>query len=215
MPLGIWGSNVLSWGTTRRDGVATYRAGLSAALVVAGTLIICGCSYSSGVTAGGAAEASATPPAPTGTWAPADATAEPGPATPAPLPTETARIDQPVVFGSGVTVSVRGVDAVSVKAETPGEVSGAAVRVTLTVKNDTTQPLDLGSAVVTLTADHDGFGVGTTAGGAQPFTGTVAPGGAADATYVFMLDPAQGRAVTVSVNYAAGEPVAVFSGKTA
>jgi len=85
--------------------------------------------------------------------------------------------------------------------------------VTITAENDSTEPQNLESAVVTLVTDDGTVGIGTTAGEPEPFTGSIAPGDSAEGRYVFMLDDAAGRSVVVTVNYAAGEPVAVFSGK--
>lgn len=143
-----------------------------------------------------------------------DATPAPdGPTEPAPLPTETAELGDTVSFDTGIGVEITSVTAMTVDAKTPGEVSGPAVTVTVTAINDATEAQSLESAVVTLTTDDGQLGIGTTAGSPAPFTGAVEPGETATGTYVFMLDPAEDRSVSVSVNYAAGEPVAVFTGK--
>ena len=88
------------------------------------------------------------------------------------------------------------------------------MRVSVRVTNQSTAPVNLDAAVVNLSATDGAYGVGTTAGDPRPFAGDIAPGASATGTYVFMLDPAVGRSVTVSVNYGAGEPLAVFTGKT-
>ncbi len=131
----------------------------------------------------------------------------------APLPTTAAAIDEAVSFDTGMVIEIVAVDAITVTAETPGEVDGPAVRVTVSARNTSseTQPVD--SALVTVVAG-DELGIGTTAGNPSPLSGDVAPGGAVNGTYIFMLDPAADREITVSVNYAAGEPVAVFTGTT-
>lgn len=105
------------------------------------------------------------------------------------------------------------VSAITVTAETPGEVDGSAVRVTVSARNTSTESQPVDSALVTIVAG-DELGIGTTAGSPSPLAGEIAPGDAATGTYIFMLDPAADREITVSVNYAAGEPVAVFTGKT-
>ncbi|WP_096788229.1 hypothetical protein [Microbacterium gorillae] len=102
--------------------------------------------------------------------------------------------------------------AITVKAETPGEVDGSAVALTVRIRNDGPSPLQVDSAVVTVTASDGTFAVGTTAGTNVPLAGTIAPGASVEGQYVFMLKDAAGRDVSVSVNYAAGEPVAVFTG---
>ncbi|WP_413319358.1 hypothetical protein AA0Z99_03115 [Agrococcus sp. 1P02AA] len=157
-------------------------------------------------------------PAPTATTIPPPAVDEDdlgtlGPTEAAPLPTSEAALDEPVEFDSGVTVALVGVETVEVEAETPGEVSGTAVRVTVRASNDGADAHPIGSAVVTLAAG-DEVGIGTTAGSPSPLEGDLAPGASATGVYVFMLDPATDRDIAVSVNYAAGEPVAVFTGTT-
>jgi hypothetical protein len=153
-------------------------------------------------------------PSPTGTWSPAPEDAAEGPVTAAPIPAQTAAIDQPIEFETGIAVSLTRVDSTTVTAQTPGEISGPAVVVELAVTNNSTAPIDLSSAVVNLSSADGEYGVGTTAGGPQPLAGVLAPGAASSGIYVFMLDPAQGRDVVISVNYGAGEPLAVFTGKS-
>ncbi|ALX66284.1 hypothetical protein [Microbacterium sp. XT11] len=136
-----------------------------------------------------------------------------GPQTAAPLPTQEAVVGETVAFETGVSVVVSSVTAVTVEAQTPGEVSGSAVVVEVTASNESDEAQDLESAVVMLSADDGEVGVGTTAGDPEPLAGSVKPGASVTGRYVFMLGSAKDRAVTVSVNYAAGEPVAIFSGK--
>ena len=116
--------------------------------------------------------------------------------------------------GAGTVLRCPGCgDVAATVTETPGEVDGAAVRVTVQARNDSSEPQAVDSAVVTVVAADD-YGIGTTAGDPSPLSGVVEPGDTVSGVYVFMLDPAADREVTVSVNYAAGEPVAVFTGKT-
>jgi hypothetical protein len=136
-----------------------------------------------------------------------------GPQTAPTLPTEEASVGETVSFDTGISVVIDSVTAIEVKAETPGEVSGSAIRVTVTAKNGAAEAQSLDSAVVTALADDGQPGIGTTAGDPKPFAGVVKPGKSASGTYIFMLDSASGRQVSVSVNYAAGEPVAIFTGK--
>lgn len=154
-------------------------------------------------------------PSPTGTWTPAASDAATGPASAAPQPTRSADLAEQVVFDTRIGVALESVKTLQVTAETPGEVTGPAVRMSVVVDNDSDAPLDVSSAVVTLAADGDDYGISTTAGDPSPLEGIVPAGGSASGTYVFMLDPAEGREVTIHVTYAAGEPVAVFTGRTA
>ena len=144
---------------------------------------------------------------------PSSAGASEGPTAAPDLPTETASADSPIEFATGVDVEITGIEATEVEATTPGEVSGTAVLVTVAVRNQSTEPINLDSSVVTLEAD-DEYGIPTTAGDPTPLAGELDAGDKGTGTYVFMLDPAKDRAVTITVNYAAGEPVAIFSGES-
>lgn len=168
-------------------------------------------------TAGASPEPEASPepspePSGAGSWSPAPE-GEEGPTAAPDVIVERASADDDVTFDTGVEVSLGELLTTSVEAETPGEISGSAVVVEVVVTNDSTEAVDLSSAIVSLKAG-DVLGIGTTAGSPSPFNGSVAPGESVTASYVFMLDPAKDREVTVSVNYAAGEPVAVFTGRT-
>lgn len=136
-----------------------------------------------------------------------------GPSEAAPLPTSEAALDEPVELDTGVRVELVRVETIEVEAETPGEVSGSAVRVTVRATNEGAAAHPLDSAVVTLSSG-DEVGIGTTAGSPSPLRGELTPGASSTGVYVFMLAPASDRDVAVSVNYAAGEPVAIFTGTT-
>ncbi|MET4099763.1 hypothetical protein ABIB37_002000 [Agrococcus sp. UYP10] len=174
--------------------------------------------------AASAAPDASDPPA-TGPTIPPGATAVPAPgagATPGPdgpteaaaLPTTTAALDEAITFDTGIVVEIVAVDPITVTAETPGEMDGPALRVSVAARNQSGEAQEVDSAVVTLVTDDGQVGVGTTAGSPSPLSGMVEPGATVSGTYVFMLDPASGRDVTVTVNYAAGEPLAVFTGRT-
>lgn len=198
----------------RRRGLATIRAGvMAAALTFTCAAILTGCAVSPSAS-GDEASARVPLPSATGTWSPAPEDAAEGPVAAAPVPTQTTTIEQPIEFETGIVVSLTSVTSTTVTAGTPGEISGPAVVVKLSVTNNSTAPIDLSSAVVNLSAADGEYGVGTTAGGPQPLDGTLAPGGDSSGSYVFMLDPAQDRDVIISVNYGAGEPLAVFTGKS-
>jgi len=168
------------------------------------------------VESGGAAASPSPSPSATQILPP-DATAAPdageGPQTAAPLPTQEATIGEAVAFDTGISVTIQKVEVIDVEAETPGEVSGSAVVVTVAAENGTPDVQNLDSAVVTLDAQDGEVGIGTTAGDPAPLTGSLEPGKSATGRYVFMLGSAAGRDVSVSVNYAAGEPAAIFTGK--
>lgn len=134
-----------------------------------------------------------------------------GPTTAPELPVVRATLRQPATLDSGATIELTGLTTLDVKAQTPGEVSGAAVVVTVEARNGSDEPMDVDSAVVFLTADDGEIGVPTTAGPNRPFSGLVAPGESVTASYVFMLDPSA-RQLTVGVNYASDVPLIEFTG---
>lgn len=148
----------------------------------------------------------------TTTWtAPADPAAE-GPSAAPEVPQESSDLDSDIALSTGMTVSIASMTTIAVKAETPGEVDGSAVVVTVALHNTSDSPQSIDSAVVMLETADGQVGIATTAGPNQPFSGTIEPGDTATGAYVFMLDDPQGRDVTVSVNYSAGEPIALFAG---
>ena len=170
------------------DGSSHARRALFIAPVVALAIVFAGCTA--------APDTSATPE-PEGTsttdWTPpADPDAQGPTAAPA-LTEETGALDAEIALSTDMVVTVDDISTTEITPKTPGEYAG--------------------SAVVSLVTDDGDVGVATTAGPNEPLHGELAAGDEATGTYVFMLDPTKGRAVKISVNYAAGEPVAVFAGK--
>ncbi|MFF5625271.1 hypothetical protein ACFY5A_07865 [Microbacterium sp. NPDC012755] len=200
----------LHW-CTRRTGYSTLSKTVGGAVVIAAMLTLAACAPAETDGASPSPSPSATQILPPGATESPDA--GDGPQTAAPLPTQEAAVGETVAFDTGISVVIDKVESVTVKAETPGEVSGTAVVVTVTAKNGTDAAQSLDSAVVTVNAQDGEPGIGTTAGDPAPLTGSLAPGKSATGRYVFMLGSASGRDVAVSVNYAAGEPVAIFTGK--
>lgn len=176
-------------------------------VVVATTLTVVGCT----------AEPTATESTSSGSMSPV-ATATPGlsdgPTEEPALPITQGTTDDTIELSTGMTVALESISTKDVKAETPGDVAGSAVEVVVVVKNASSEAQNVDSAVVTLVTPDGELGIPTTAGGSEPMVGTVAPGATTRGRYIFMLDPASGRDITVSVNYSAGEPVAEFTGRT-
>lgn len=146
----------------------------------------------------------------TGPTAPPYDNSTPGPTAAPVLPTITADRGESVEVSRGLLVDLLGVDQVTVEAETPGEISGPAVAISVRVTNESDRELDLSSAVIDVVADDGEPGIGTTAGPAEHLGGVLAPGHVAEGTYVFMLDAA-GRELTISVNHTAGAPIVIFT----
>lgn len=128
----------------------------------------------------------------------------------APVPTKTAAIDDPVQPSAGVHVRVTKTEKLNVKAETPGEIAGPALAVTIVVKNETDKNVDLGSAVVTLTTKDGEYGQPTTSVPASPFTGSVGAGKSSTGVYVFLLPKTDREHFVLSFQYVAGTTLIQF-----
>lgn len=190
------------------DGTSRSLRAILVAPLVALALVTAGCTA--------APDASETP-APEGTsttdWTPpADAEAE-GPTEGPARTEENGALDAPIALSTDVVVTIDKISTTTIEPKTPGEYAGSAVVVTLSVANDSKRAQSVDSAVVSLVTDDGDIGVATTAGPNKPLQGELAAGAKTTGTYVFMLDPTQGRSVKISVNYAAGEPVATFAGQ--
>lgn len=179
------------------------------------------------------AEAVALEPSPTSDPV-GDLTASlaPAPTTPVPAPgggDVTTEVDagqqellDPVPVGTPVDVdgrvSVRIVDEAARtrgKARTAGEIAGPAVRLRVVLTNESRRALSLRG--VTVTAHDADNRVLTSLGSApaRPFRGRAAAGGDAEGVYVFTLPRGGSAPFTITVNYAADAPVAVFVGDLA
>lgn len=147
-------------------------------------------------------------------WKAPDDPAAEGPTAAPVLPEVSGRIGDGIALPTEVVVSLSSISTTTLTAETPGEQSGPAVVVEVQVRNESDEPQPVDSATVSLSAGAGEIGVPTWAAPNDPLHGEVPPGATADGTYVFMLDPADDRSVTVRVNYSAGKPVAAFTGMT-
>lgn len=143
--------------------------------------------------------------------APADPEAE-GPTEAPPLEEAHAELDESIPLPTGMSVRLDSIETTAISPETPGEIAGSAVIVSVTLENTSEAAQNVDSAVVMVTTSDGEMGIATTAGPNSPLRGDVEPGAEATGSYVYMLEPAKGREVTISVNYAAGEPLALFSG---
>jgi hypothetical protein len=157
------------------------------------------------------------------TTGPAPGADAPGPA-PDDAPAPTAVPELPPVpltdgssgtaeFGTEVAARLAGVARVDGQGQGLGEDSGPALAVTVQMDNGTAEPLDLSFVAVTLLDDAGNPGqvlLGDPR--SAPFTGPLAPGGTAEATYVLRLPDPGTTGVTVTVSYGAEAPTAVFTG---
>lgn len=189
----------------------------------------------------GSAPVSATsPPAstgvPTGTR---ESPSEAGPATPTPTgpppastpvpqpvpgdvsatvstgPEQTGRpvaLDSPADAGDGLKASITRVRGINAKAEGPGEVSGPALALTVSVENGSRRPADLGATAVTLEDSEGAPAAEILSPPAKPLAGTLASGKTATGTYVFRVANDRRDPIRVLVTLGSGLPVLVFRG---
>jgi hypothetical protein len=221
-------------GPTRRRVVAA----VIAVLVVVAILVVVrlasgGTSSSPSSVASGSPSATATSPA---TPAPSvsasgpstSATPSPAattPASPAPSATtpETPKVLQthkpvpiktPAPFGDGVTAAIVSVVPVQSVAKGPGEISGPAIKVTISLKNGTKGAISVNQVTVNVSYGKQASPASNIQGDPsnKPFSGTVAVGASAAGTYIFDIPTNERSNVSISVSYAALSPIVVFTG---
>ncbi len=144
-----------------------------------------------------------------------DKSASPSKTATAPIPEMTPTApNAEVTQENDVLVSLAKVESVQGEARLPGEIAGPAIRVTVRVKNGSSKALDVGNARVSAYygSDQTPAGVLTAPGGKQ-FEGKIAPRGEADGVYLFTIPTADRDNVRITVDTAAGVPVAVFAGR--
>ena len=128
---------------------------------------------------------------------------------------DPADTDEPVEYGDDVSVRI---DDVSFAAETsqgPGSFPGRDyARLTLSIENGSSDPIDLGTSVLTVLDASGAAAVRVYAAEADTvdFAGALAPGDTATASYAFAI-PADARdEVTVVVDFDGEHTSAVFRG---
>ena len=126
---------------------------------------------------------------------------------------------EPVAFGEPasvvpeVTATVTSVEAVAGEANGPGEVAGPALRFTVSIENRTGAAIQLGNTVVNAYTGAEQTPADVLSGpGVQPLPATLESGQTATGVFVFSIDESERDLVRVTVDYAAGIPVAAFEG---
>lgn len=129
--------------------------------------------------------------------------------TPVPLDEDTEVEVEP-----GVKAKVDRLTAVTGEAEGPGEVGGPAVRFRVVLTNDSSAEVPLISTVVNLYSSADKTPANPVSGpGASALPESVAPGGSASGTYVFVLPRDERDRVLITVDYAVDRSVVAFQGR--
>lgn len=112
-------------------------------------------------------------------------------------------------FGNGLEATVTSVTKTSVKGSLPGEISGSAVKVDVTVTNKDSKAAGLDSLAVNLYFGNHATNVVDSAN--TPITGILQPGQSVKGTYYFA--PASSGSYQVQISHLAQQPVLVFTGK--
>ncbi len=111
-----------------------------------------------------------------------------------------------------VLITIASYQSVTAQAKGPGEVSGPAVKMTISIKNGTTAPIDVSKVVVNVT-DRSGVPSSQFTGPpATSFSGTLAAGKSSSAIYVYSLTSDHENPVNVSVSYSPSAPIVQFVG---
>jgi len=99
-------------------------------------------------------------------------------------------------------------------AKGPGEISGPAIKVTISLKNGTKHAISVNQVTVNVSYGSNGSPSIAVLGdpSSKPFSGTAAPGATARGTYIFDIAKNQRSDVSISVSYAALSPIVVFKG---
>lgn len=122
-------------------------------------------------------------------------------------------LTKPVDVDSRVRLSLTRIRPVQVTAVGPGEIAGPALAVTVHVDNRSSRPIDLEYAAVNVIGSDGQVGnESPESPAAAPFPARVAPGAAADGTYVFQMPTSVRNPINVYVSYTAGGPTAHFHG---
>ncbi len=115
-------------------------------------------------------------------------------------------------FGGKVTARIASVKSIQAKAQSPGEVSGSGVALTIAIENGSAKTINLNLVSVTLTGSDGSPRPSITTTPARPFTGALAAGESASAVYVFTVPASLRKPMTVSVSYTSKAPVVLFRG---
>ena len=132
---------------------------------------------------------------------------------PTPQATKSAALDSTATIATSLTASVTKVEAVQGKAIGPGEISGPAVRFTISLTNHTGKAYDLSNAVV-----NAYYGSADTPAnqlerpGGVSFPSSIGVGKTVTGVYVFTIPTAQRSRVQVTVDTSISNPVVAFTG---
>lgn len=215
-------------------GHSRYASLCGYALIVGAVLAgVTACSGSGSPPAAGTGQPTAASAQPDSTPPPVSTTAapvSPRPTGPTVSPPTPGNIHQTVASGSISTLrpialsspavfpkaqlsgAVSRVARVNAQAHIPGEIAGPALSFRLTLTNDGTKPVDVGTSVAVTAADAHGTPLSPLDTSTKAVAGTLRPGDQAHGTYLFHLPAGFHNPMTISVSYAGTAEIARFVG---
>jgi hypothetical protein len=193
--------DIMSTAQQRRRRSNWVALGTVGAAVVAATLVTTG------------AFGIAAAPAPTHSIA-APAAQPSSAAKPIPQPTKTATIKGKVAvpIKPELAATVTGMAAVHGKAEGPGEISGPAVKFTISITNETGKPFNLANTVVNAYYGADASPAEQLTSEGTTFPKSLKDGESASAQFVFTIPKDERGTVLVTVDTSVQNPVVAFRG---
>jgi hypothetical protein len=122
-------------------------------------------------------------------------------------------VDEPAQTETGVRVTLRSWEPVTIKSGAPGEIGGPGVAITVRVVNGSTSSLDLSNVVADLQyGDQRTPAIRSDRSPTDAFSGILDPGDRATATYAFRIDADDRDKVTLLVSLNPEVPLVVFEG---
>lgn len=133
--------------------------------------------------------------------------------TSAPATLPPVEIGKPAVNDAGVEVLVVTTRDATLPAGAPGEIGGPGVAFDVTVVNKSDAPVDMTNVVADARSGPDLTpALRADRNPTVPFSGVLAPGASAKATYVFKITGEEKSDVTLLLNLNASTPTVVFHG---
>lgn len=123
-------------------------------------------------------------------------------------------LDRPGTVDRGLTARVSTLTAVAGRAAGPGELSGAALRASITLTNGSAKTVDLRNTVVSLYYGPDQRPASAVSGpGAANLPQRLKAGASATGRYVYTVPADQRDEVLITVDYSVRTPVVAFRGR--
>ncbi|MGI8628482.1 MAG: hypothetical protein ACR2J5_18230 [Geodermatophilaceae bacterium] len=130
-----------------------------------------------------------------------------------PVQLEPVPLDETAEFGDDVSAELVDLVAVEVEGDSPGEISGPAIQVTVRLFNGTSQPLPIDAVTVFLYFGAELTPAPQISNQADSFfTGFLDPGEAAQGTYTFSVAEDERDDISVTVSHSPTSTVVVFNG---